>query len=558
MDCVLCSKEFKQFYDDIQGNITDMDEMMKQLNVAIKHIEDVIYLGLIKVDFEASTAMFGPFGQNFTKDVYTNSSGYEDEPISKEYITGENSITRLIACPRKGHSWSEEEKQAIVFLLDNIFIIMGRTRLAGMAKQAAFTDPLTGALTTPGIKVHIGTICRNEDISNYVGIFINIKNFKYINKVAGDKCGNEVMIAFSNSIRNFLGEDGVVGRLGGDNFYVFAKKHMLDMVLNHIKSIKINVKTSRATYNFDINCRMGIYFPTSKDTVDDVLNRSSIALRTARKTSIDQVNFTPEMLQEVMHQNKISSTFPAALANQEFVIYYQPKVSLIDKNLCGCEALVRWVQDGEILPPAEFIPVLEQEGSICQLDLYVLDKVCSHIRNWMEMGIKPVRVSVNLSKKNLENPNLSEDVLNIINRYDIPHEFLEIELTETSGYEDFNALNAFVETMNKHNITTSIDDFGSGFSSLNLLKDLTVDVIKLDRSLLSSIELHDKCDEIVLRNIINMINELEMTEVAEGVETVEQATFLKDINCSMAQGFLFDKPLPQEEFVKRLTGSRAY
>ena len=174
------------------------------------------------------------------------------------------------------------------------------------------------------------------------------------------------------------------------------------------------------------------------------------------------------------------------------------------------------------------------------------------------MGIEPVRVSVNLSKKNLENPNLSEDVLNIINRYDIPHEFLEIELTETSGYEDFNALNAFVETMNKHNITTSIDDFGSGFSSLNLLKDLAVDVIKLDRSLLSSIELHDKCDEIVLRNIINMINELEMTEVAEGVETVEQATFLKDINCSMAQGFLFDKPLPQEEFVKRLTGSRAY
>lgn len=558
MDLILCSNEFKKFFDNIQGNISNMDEMMLQLNIAMKHIEDTISLGSIKVDFEASMAMTGPFGQNFTKTVYEHKDGYENSPISKEYITGENSVTRFFAYPRKGHVWSPEEEQAVHFLLDNIFIIMGRTRLAGIAKQASFVDPLTGVHTSAGIMVHIGSVCRREDISNYAGIFLNIKNFKYINKVAGEKCGNDVMIAYSNNIRTFLGDNGVIGRLGGDNFYIFVKKDFLDEVINFLTPFSIDVTSARASHRFQIYCRMGIYFPTPKDTVDDMISRSSIALNNARATSVDQVYFNHKMLDKVMHQKEISSNFQSALDNQEFEIYYQPKVTLEDNSICGGEALVRWIKSDILIPPMEFIPVLEQEGTICKLDLYVLDKVCSHIRSWIDMGISPVKISVNLSKKNLDNFFIIDDIIKTIDNYNVPHEYIEIEITEMSGYEDYNALAKFVTTMNQHGITTSLDDFGSGYSSLNLLKDLAVDVIKLDRSLLGKLAIHEKCDEIVLKNVINMINELEMTVIAEGVETEDQASFLKKMNCAMAQGFLFDKPLPQEEFIKRLTGERAY
>mgnify|MGYP003294369310 CR=1 FL=1 len=209
----------------------------------------------------------------------------------------------------------------------------------------------------------------------------------------------------------------------------------------------------------------------------------------------------------------------------------------------------------------DFIPVLEREGSICELDFYVLETICADIKKWQDMGIDPVRVSTNFSKMHLHNKALAERIVSVINKYGIDSRFIEIELTEMTGYEDYDALAAFVAEMKAYGIHTSIDDFGTGYSSLNLLKELDVDIIKLDRSFFNNIAVNDdenSHDRIVIKNIVNMVKELNMEVIAEGIETCGQVEFLKDIRCCMVQGYLYDRPLPQEQFLDRLMGHRIY
>jgi len=285
-----------------------------------------------------------------------------------------------------------------------------------------------------------------------------------------------------------------------------------------------------------------------------VMNCISTAINTARhSTTDDVVVFTTEIMNKIERERKLMHTFPTALKQHEFLVYYQPKVSLADNIMCGCEALARWKRDGVLVPPSEFIPIFERDGSICALDFYILDCVCRDIREWLEQGLEPVTVSVNFSKTHLHNPSISDDIMAIINKYAIDTRYIEIELTEMSDFKDYEAFKTLVNNMKENGVMTSIDDFGTGYSSLNLLTDFMFDVVKLDKSFLDNMARSGSgTDEIVVRNIVKMIKELGMKAIAEGVETVEQASFLKDIDCTMVQGFLFDKPLSKEEFQNRL------
>ena len=268
--------------------------------------------------------------------------------------------------------------------------------------------------------------------------------------------------------------------------------------------------------------------------------------------------FQKDMLNHTLHSKEVSLIFPKALENKEFVVYYQPKVTLSNNQLCGCEALVRWIRNGKLVPPMEFIPILEREGTVCELDFYVFEHVCQDIQRWLSKGIEPVRVSVNFSKNHLHNTHLAQEIIALMQKYQIDSKYIEVELTEMSGYENYATLVSFVQSMRKNGVSTSIDDFGTGYSSLNLLKDLDVDIIKLDKSFLNNLENHSQSDVIVIKNIVNMVNELHMSVIAEGVETQSQAEFLRKIHCRMAQGFLFDRPLPHDDFEKRLSDRHTY
>jgi EAL domain-containing protein (putative c-di-GMP-specific phosphodiesterase class I) len=375
----------------------------------------------------------------------------------------------------------------------------------------------------------------------------------------GPRRGDLVLRQYAKRIQTVLAEDELISRLGGDNFTALIQKTHVHSFLQYMSDIKITVPYLESTKTFDVRARIGICEIQEGHRIGEVMNATTAALSVAKNSGKgDYIWFKPEMLANSLHDKEISLNFPKALESREFVVYYQPKVTLADNRLCGCEALVRWMRNGKLVPPMEFIPVLEREGSICRLDFYVLETVCQDIRRWALKGIQPVCVSVNFSKAHLHNEHLAEDVIAVLEKYAIDPKYIEIELTEMSGYENYETLSLFVHRMKENGVRTSIDDFGTGYSSLNLLKDLNVDIIKLDKSFLNNVENHGENDSIVIRNIVNMVNELNMEVIAEGVETQKQAQFLREISCCMAQGYLFDKPLPHDDFEKRLEDNHVY
>ncbi len=424
-----------------------------------------------------------------------------------------------------------------------------------------YIDPLTGILNITGFMNQGTALCEKGCQSDYTGMFLNIKSFRYINQRFGFSHGDDALCKYAQNIQKLLLEDEIFARLGCDTFVLLVHKNRVNLLVGSVLSVRVHIQMDDFINNLDLSSRIGLYAVRPKDTMNDIINRITVAglvAKTSRNHST--IWFRESMLERYIHDKEIADSFTTAMENGEFSVYFQPKVSLEDHTLCGCEALTRWTRTNSMISPSEFIPVLEQEGTICILDFYVLKAVCRSIREWLDAGIEPVRVSTNLSKIHLHNKNLAKNILRILDSYQVDPKYIEIELTESCAYEDFDSLSRFVNTMKEHGVHTSIDDFGTGYSSLNLLKDLNVDIIKLDKSFLSqnqnNIKLHS--NEVVIKTVINMAADLDMQVVCEGVETVEQADLLKSMNCPMVQGYLFDKPLTHDMFEARLKSNRVY
>ncbi len=248
----------------------------------------------------------------------------------------------------------------------------------------------------------------------------------------------------------------------------------------------------------------------------------------------------------------VQELFPDAIKNEEFVMYYQPKVSLRDYRLAGAEALCRWLHEGSLLPPFKFIPVFEANGQIIELDFYILEHVCMDIRKWIDEGRDLVRTSVNLSRVHEMNAELVDQIVEIIDKYRIPHDMIEIELTETMTDVGFQELRIVVGGLAERGIHTSVDDFGVGFSSLNLICDLPWSMLKIDKGFVPENADANTNRKVMLRHLIALARDMGLECLAEGVESVDQVKMLKDNGCMLAQGYFFDKPLPREMFESRM------
>ena len=225
-------------------------------------------------------------------------------------------------------------------------------------------------------------------------------------------------------------------------------------------------------------------------------------------------------------------------------------------HFCGAEALIRWQHEGSLIPPVKFIPQLEQEGSICRLDYYVLEQVCHFLKEREENNQRNICISVNFSRKHLEEDDFVQHVVSIIDKYEVPHKLIEVELTESEDFQQYGIMSEIVNSLKGHGIHTAIDDFGTGFSSLNMLKKVNLDVVKIDKSFIPFEEDYKgkEKDMTMLWSIVGMLHQLGKSMVAEGVETPEQLKYLQKVGCHIIQGYVFDKPLTEKEFVKRLTG----
>ncbi len=435
----------------------------------------------------------------------------------------------------------------VLMLLSAIFNVSFCLRIS---EEMISRDLLTGVANFDKL-IRVGEKMRRKKknhLVDYSGLAISIKDFKFINQEYGSVVGDIVLKGYAKTLSEHLRHGEVIARNGGDNFIALIEKGHVDEFLKNINKVPVDVGEK---LGLTLASRCGIYQINDEDTIYDVINAGLIAVGETRLSGAkDYVWFRQERRDEMIRQKDILSGYHKAIDEEEFVVYYQPKVNLRTRTLCGCEALVRWIRNGEMVPPGSFIPVLENDGKVQELDFYVFDKVCRDIGDWQRRGIQPVRVSSNFSKLHLHNKQFVDDVLAVVDKHGADPYYLEAELTESSGYEDLDAMKYFVSEMREAGIHTSMDDFGTGYSSLSLLRDIDMDVIKLDRTFLR--DENDAKEERMVENIVRMIHDLDRKVICEGVETEEQVEFLKRVGCTMAQGFLFDRPLSREEFEKRL------
>ena len=454
---------------------------------------------------------------------------------------------------KSGQDWSDEEVQQIEAFEKLIYTFCDRSYASTIAKDLSMFDndlmvyPLTFFLAT------VNNLIRQGRIGEFGGVYFNIKHFSSINDRFGRDCATNIMKLFIHGIQEKILYEECICRVGGDNFVVLFKKDNLNIIKNYLSGMPITFNDGETV---TVTTTAGYYMiPEATESATDVMDRISTAYQLAKSVYKRPFLFyDDEIMQHQTHVKEIEMMFPSAIENEEFKVFYQPKTQLNNYQLAGAEALCRWFRNGKVISPGEFIPVLEGSKAICTLDFYMLDHVCRDIRRWLDEGREAVKVSVNLSRLHLGDEDLLESILRIIDKYKVPHHFIEIELTETTTDVDYKELKKIVYGLREQDISTSVDDFGVGYSSLNLIREMPWNVLKIDKSFLPTQEEenNDPSKVKMLRHIITMSQDLGLECIVEGVETAEQVKLLKDCKCYLAQGFYFDRPLPVKEFEQKL------
>ena len=473
--------------------------------------------------------------------------------IKRETVGGGGVAVYTFYKVNDGVEWDENETVRVGVLQRCLYAYNGRSRLTHIANELTFRDTQSGMYNVNYLMQYAGTLIREDKITNYGVCYFNPKHFSVVNQRFGREKGTKIMMRYIESLEERLGDTEIVCRIGGDSFVVLFLKTHLDKVTAHMQGFEVVTQDTNECAL--ITAYAGYYLADEHiQYPSDLMAKASAALNVARNGRRSyEVFYNDELLKASYGRKRIETMFPDALKNEEFMVYYQPKVFMKDYKLKGAEALCRWYHDDKVIPPDEFIPILERSRDICALDFYMLEHVCADIRRWLDEGRRVVKVSVNFSRCHFGNSHLLQNIIDIINKYRVPYEYIEIELTETTTDVNFNDLKELVYGLRTYGISTSVDDFGVGYSSFNLIRDIPWNGIKIDKSFLydDNHELSAK-NRAVLKYIIAIAQEMGMVTICEGVETIEQIRLLKEYGCFMAQGFYFDKPLPKKLFEEKL------
>ena len=482
----------------------------------------------------------------------------EDRTRTKEFCyEEENGVTAVYTIYPlvEQDEWSGRALKWLSFFMMQLHEANERQNLVQDEKYYRYHDPQTKHTNMAYYFECCDFYIKNRIIDQYTAMSVNLCDFTNLNLMIGSSNCDTVLIRYMDWLKEGLGDDEVVSRISGDQFALLIRKEHEDMILEKLRSSMIPYG-DRASDVATVSAEAGIYrLPADVESHHNVIQAVSNALNIAKNSLQLQFAYYDPMSADATARRKFyEEEFEKALDNEDIRVYFQPKVSLKDYELIGAEALSRWFINGEMLPPDSFIPILEETTRICELDFYVLDHVCKSIQNWIRHGVKPVKVSVNFSRRHLSNKNLVNHIVQVLDKYEVPHQYIEIELTETTIDADYEALKLIVSNLRECGIESSVDDFGMGYSSLSLIRDVPFKVLKIDKSFLGDKNVEpDERQRAMMKHVISMANDLGMECIAEGVENMEHVQLLKENKCYMAQGFLFNKPIPQEEFESILT-----
>lgn len=418
-----------------------------------------------------------------------------------------------------------------------------------MEEYLAMYDELTGIYNKQSFYVKTKEMLQENPDKNFDLLRINVERFKVLNDLFGEATGDKLLMYIGKFLKELNLPLCVSGRLYADNFAVCYEagkgdsRRMINTLQMVADSFAINNRTILS---------FGLYRIDDKEIPVSVMcDRANMALWKAKGNFKNPYcEYDENMRQQVLKEQKIINAMEKAIEKKEFVLYLQPKYEIENGTIVGAEALVRWIsQENGFISPGDFIPVFENNGFVYEVDKFIWEETCRCLRKWLDEGRDVKPVSVNVSRIDLYAPHLVQYLVDLRKKYDIPQEYLELEITESAYTEDPQQIITITRQLREAGFLILMDDFGTGYSSLNMLKDIQIDVLKLDMGFLKSSDQTVKGGNI-LAAIVQMAKSLKMQTIAEGVETKEQVEFLKSIGCKYVQGYYYSRPVPVEDFEK--------
>lgn len=419
-------------------------------------------------------------------------------------------------------------------------------------RHIAFVDDFSGAPTLACFRLEAQRYVEDHPGKQLMLAKFDIKQFKLINQILGDDVGDRVIRAVAAALAaNTPGKYIRYARQHDDEFVVLHSYDQAHEVLEiRDRFLGYFAKEMGPDFHYPVQMISGHYYMSTENctNIAEALEKANIAHRRAKRTGTEVCVYDQTLIQQLLRQRGIESRMHDAMAAGEFKVYLQPKYALSTEVVAGAEALVRWVNsDGAVTYPGDFIPIFEQNGFILTLDFYMFEETCKILRHWLEEGRHPVPVSVNFSRLHLFDEGFVHHLCLLADQYAIPHGLLEVELTESVMFGQETLFLTVLEELHHHGFILSMDDFGAGYSSLGLLKNLPVDVLKIDRSFFSSNQ--DKLREkSIIESIMALAKKLGIYTVAEGVEEQQHIDLLREVGCDMVQGYYYARPMPADQF----------
>lgn len=426
--------------------------------------------------------------------------------------------------------------------------------ISSLVEKLAYEDSVTGGKNLNYFKDVAPEIISQSWEHRYCIYRFDILRFRYINESYGHIKADRVLMACIDEFKRIYGPKEICVRIHSDQFLALVSNDdTVDMRYHEfLKAVDSRARDFGVKY--PIRFRVGIYkLHKEENDIDIMIDHANVARKSLSGEEKElQAVYSDKFLLGMRKVNEIESVMQQALVQGEFKIYLQPKWSISENRLIGAEALARWKRkDGSMIFPSEFIPVFEKNGFIEKLDLYMFEKLCMQMREFEREGIyNKIRVSINQSRILILNPDYAKNIEKMIQRYDVPVEDIEIEITETVFLDEKEQVIEIINRLKEIGVMLAMDDFGSGYSSLNILKDVPFDVLKIDREFFSETNT-SFTSVLILEKIIEMAKGMGIKVVCEGVETAEQVDILRDIGCDLVQGYYYGRPMPIEDFFEK-------
>lgn len=445
----------------------------------------------------------------------------------------------------------------VAFSLLLVFILRMQHQNSKALYKMGFIDSLTENDNLSAFQLKLPTLLSSLRAKQQLAamLLVNINRFKALNDIYGFEQGDQVLVQMANNLKGELHAGELLCRSGADRFLLLLvcsnREELAERVEQLVTKLEKSCQLGQEILPLSLSC--GIYVIEEETPFYIMMDRTKLALDTAKQRAGTRYAFYDrEYLQKIVTEKRIESSMETALADKQFKVFLQPKYSFQTGRMVGAEALVRWIHPTQgMIRPDWFIPVFEKNGFILKLDHYIWKEVVAFLKKRQEQGRHAVPIGVNFSRLHLDDPQFIESISAAARNAGVETKWLEVELTESVVFGNTKRMQQVLGGLHAHGFSVAMDDFGAGYSSLNVLKDLDFDCVKLDKEFLARGEANPRMRQVI-SGLVKMIKELGSKIVAEGVETENQAKFLRDIGCDTAQGFLYSRPLPLEDFVKKL------